>query len=278
MTVGIRAHDLNQSTPDTLAREVSRLGLNSVQLALNRSFAIENKPGALNPGLAYNIGTAFKKHEIQISILGCYGNIIHPDKTQRKTLLDTFKEHIRFARDLGCGMVGTETGNVNPQIIYDEANFTEQPFLEVISSVEELVSEAEKFGVIVGIEPGVNHPIYSPRTMKRLLESIASNNLQVIFDPVNLLTAENHHDQHAIFQEALDLWGDRISAMHIKDYHIIDGKLQPAPVGKGLMDYEYIFRDINKRKPMLNMILDEISIDHIDYGKKYIQGLAVNLW
>ncbi|WP_415783364.1 hypothetical protein [Lederbergia lenta] len=39
----------------------------------------------------------------------------------------------------------------------------------------------------------MNHPIYTPKLMKRLLELVGSNNLQVIFAPVNLLTGETYN-------------------------------------------------------------------------------------
>ena len=74
--------------------------------------------------------------------------MIHPDHTERRKGIERFKEHLRFARDFGCSIVGTETGNVQAEIVYTEENFKEQPFLEVVESVKELVEEAERFGVI----------------------------------------------------------------------------------------------------------------------------------
>lgn len=71
--------------------------------------------------------------------------------------------------------------------------------------MSELVVEAEKFGVIVAIEGGINHPVYSPQVLKRLLDSIDSPNLQVIFDPANFLNPTNYQRQEEVFQEAMDL-------------------------------------------------------------------------
>ncbi len=55
--------------------------------------------------------------------------MIHPDCHVRRKELERFKEHIRFARDFGCSIVGTETGNVNPDIVYTEENFKETTIL-----------------------------------------------------------------------------------------------------------------------------------------------------
>lgn len=269
MNIGIRAHDLPKQPMEGLIKDIARRGLGSVQLALNKSFDLDIKPGTLNPGMSYLIGSAFRRHDIQIAVLGCYANIIHPDPEERHSALSRFKEHIRFSRDFGCGIVGTETGNVNPDIIYTEENFHEKPFQDVLSSVRELVEEAEKFGVIVGIEPGVNHPIYSPETMKRLLDEVQSNNLQVIFDPVNLMTAENHERQNEILSEAFSLWGDRIAVIHAKDFTISEGRLVPAPVGKGLMDYEFIIQQLS---PHINIILDETSPENIEDAIHFLKS------
>ncbi len=264
MNIGIRAHDLEKQPLDDLVADVARRGLGSVQLAPSKSFDVPGQPGCLTPGLAYRIGSAFRHHDVQIAVLGCYVNIIHPDPGERRNALARFEEHLRHARDFGCSIVGTETGNVNADIVYTEDNFHEAPFQEVVDSVRELVVEAEKFGVIVGIEPGVNHPIYSPGTVTRLLDSVDSHNLQIIFDPVNFLTIDNYERQRDIFREAFASWGDRIAVMHAKDFRVADGNLRPAPVGQGLLDYALLFEWLGPRKPHLNVILDEVDLADLE--------------
>jgi hypothetical protein len=51
-----------------------------------------------------------------------------------------------------------------------------------------------------------------------MLDTVASNNLQVVFDPVNLLSLENHHEQERVIGESFDLFGDRIAIIHAKDF------------------------------------------------------------
>ena len=209
------------------------------------------------------LGMNLRRKDLQIAVLGCYIHMIHPDLEQRQQELDRFKEHIRFARDFGCSIVGTETGNVSATMGYKTDNFEEQPFLDVVESVRELVKEAEKFGVIVGIEGGINHPIHSPQTMKRLLDSIDSQNLQVIFDPANYLDPDNYDRQEEVFQEAMDLFGDRMVAMHAKDFIIEDDWIKMVPVGTGLLNYDAVFKLLKPRKPFLNVLLRKTRETHI---------------
>lgn len=273
MNVGIRAHDLPKQPLNSLVTDLSQRGLNSVQLALNKSFDFDTSLGCLNPGMAHHIGHAFRRHDIQIAVLGCYVNIIHPDSSERRHALARFKEHLRFARDFSCSIVGTETGNVHADIVYTEENFREEPFREVVHSVQELVEEAERFGVIVGIEPGVNHPLHSPEKVGRMLDMVNSNNLQIIFDPVNFLTIDNYMQQREIFQKAIDSWGDRVAVIHAKDFVVEEGVIYPAPLGKGLLDYAFLFERLGPRKPYINVIMDEIEADDIESGIAFLNAL-----
>lgn len=278
MNLGIRGHDIEKNGLEELVEEIEKKGLTSVQLALSKSLDYVNTDlGSLSPGLAHYVGSTFQKHGIQIAVLGCYINMIHPDKVERRKGLERFKEHIRYARDFGCSIVGTETGNVNAEIFYTTENFKEEPFQEVVESVRELVEEAEKFGVIVGIEAGVNHPIYSSKVMRRLLDCVNSNNLQVIFDPVNLLTIDNYKKQDEVFEEAFNLFGDRMVILHAKDFSVENQMLKPAAVGKGLLNYDLVMKLIKEKKPFINILMEDTQEPFIDESivflrEKYNQG------
>ncbi|WP_447928237.1 sugar phosphate isomerase/epimerase family protein [Vreelandella sp. EE27] len=274
MNIGIRAHDLPKQTLNSLVDNLSARRLNTVQLALGKSFDLIPEVGFITPGLASHIHKAFSERGLRISVLGCYVNIIHPDQQEREQALALFKEHLKYARDFGCSIVGTETGNVNAEIMYTEDNFTEAAFSEMVKSVRELVVEAEKFGVIVGIEPGVNHPLHSVDKVRRLVDAIPSNNLQIIFDPVNLLTSDNYHDQQEILSSAISEWGDKVAVIHAKDFIIDNGRLVFVPLGKGWLDYQLVFDQLITKKPYIDIIMDEIQADDIEASFAFIQSLS----
>ncbi|MGG3561597.1 sugar phosphate isomerase/epimerase family protein [Neobacillus rhizosphaerae] len=275
--IGIRAHDIEKPSIEEVADTVSNKGLTSVQLALKKSLKdINSDLGSLSPGFAHTIGSVFKKRELQIAVLGCYINMIHPDLAQRRSELDRFKEHLRFVRDFGCSIVGTETGNVQAEMKYTEENFKEQPFLEVVESVKELVEEAEKFGVIVGIEGGINHPIHTPARMKRLLDLVPSNNLQVIYDPANFISMENYQDQVAVIEEAFELFGDRMVILHAKDFVIEDNQVKMVPVGHGLLNYDFLFQQLKKKKPYITILMESTTEPYIDGSMAYLKDKYEN--
>ena len=176
--------------------------------------------------------------------------------SRRRPQLERFKEYVRFARDFGCSIVGTETGSVKSDFSWHPDNHGEAAFQTVLASVRELVREAEKFGVFVGIEGVERYVISSPRRLRRLVDEVDSPNLQVIFDPVNLLCAKNHQGQDEVTEEALTLLGDRICIVHAKDFTMAGDRFQELPAGRGELHYPRVMRWIKEHKPWVNVLLE----------------------
>jgi L-ribulose-5-phosphate 3-epimerase len=263
--IGIRAHDFGKLPAALLASRIAAQGLSCVQLALNKAIAGLNLVpgrGDLTPGLAWTIGRAFAQHNIQIAVLGCYINLSPPDASARAPLVAFFKEHLRHARDFGCGIVATESGSLNPDWSFHPANAGEEAFALLVPRVAELVEEAQRCGVIVGIEGAASHVLNSPQRIRRLLDAIRSQNLQVVFDPVNLLSPENYHDQDRILQESFDLFGDRIAILHAKDFTTDGPTLTQLPAGangQGQLHYPLLLSWLQQHKPGINILLEESS-------------------
>ena len=134
-----------------------------------------------------------------------------------------------------------------------------------------MVIEAEKYDVTVGIE-GVHYfVINSPEMMKRLIDDVASENIKVIFDPCNLLNEENYLKQDEIINSMFDLLGDKIVAVHVKDFtvengHFVDGI---AP-GKGMLNYELILKRLSPDVPIIGEGFDEFDTVR---AYEYFEGL-----
>lgn len=272
MNFGVRAHDFGKLPIEELSAKISQKGFKSIQLALAKALAgIEVGNGTLSPGMAKYIRNELAQNSIDISVLGCYVNIGHPDDNERALLLSRFKEHIRYAKDFGCSIVGTETGSINADYSFNPKNHGEKAFQRALDSISILVNEAEKFGVFVCIEGVSSHIINTPKRIKRVLDSINSNNLQVIFDPVNLLNPENYLSQREIIDEAFSLFGDRIIVIHAKDFIVENGKMKNVPIGDGLLDYEYLFSILKRRKPYISILLEDQRVENMDNSLLYLE-------
>ncbi|MBN1647884.1 MAG: sugar phosphate isomerase/epimerase, partial [Spirochaetales bacterium] len=256
-----------------LAKRIAARGMASVQLNVGAAIAgVEGQPGYLSPGLADHVRRAFEQAGVRIAVLSCYINPIHPDPAVRTANLARFKEHVRFARDFGCGMVALESGSLNADYSPHPDNHTDRAFLQTVQSLTELTGEAEKFGVIVGIEGVTSHVLGTPELMNKALQAIGSSNLQVVLDPVNLINDENYRDQRSIMEKALDLYGDRIIVIHAKDFLVDSGTVKPVLCGRGEMDYRFLLGVLRERKPWIDILLEGAPEESVEECAIYLNG------
>ncbi|MDG5787865.1 sugar phosphate isomerase/epimerase [Evansella sp. AB-P1] len=252
MSVGILAHLFGKLPYKQLAYEIGSEGFKHVQLAMWK--AIEdydfNKGGLLNPGLAKDIKEEFAKNGVSISVLACYLHFYDRDEQKRRENIERFKELIRYAPHLGAPIVAMEVGKPKGEV--DDSDW-----VTLRESIEELVEEAEKWGVIVGIEPANDHLIESAAQLKQMMEEVPSSNIGVVIDPGNLLKTHNFKEQDQVIEEAFELLGDRIVAAHAKDRIILDdNELHTVRAGQGEMNYELYMKLLNQYKPQVNIIME----------------------
>lgn len=272
LQLGIRAHDFGQIPLSELTGKLTHYGFTHIQFAVKKSFP-DSVPSfsALSPGTAAYFGSAFQRANVRIAVLGCYVNITASDLSERAQAIRDFNTHLRLARDFGASLVGTETGSVGQG--YTEANFTEEAFERVVESVRTMVSEAERFGVTVGIEAGLNHPLYTAPLTRRLLDLVPSDNLQIILDCANLMSPDNYKDQDEVITEALELLGNRIACIHLKDFSVVDDQIRIVPVGQGQLNFESILRYMKYKRPHIQGILESTAEPYIAEGIAYLQRI-----
>ncbi|MDR1747450.1 MAG: sugar phosphate isomerase/epimerase [Spirochaetaceae bacterium] len=263
LQIGLRAHDYGKKSAEELADTLSTFAPVSIQLALAKAFPDPpSVPGGLTPGYARRIKTIFEQRGIAIAVLGCYINPVHPDPDQRDRMLRRFEEHLRFARDFGCPMVGTETGSCNPDCSWHPDTEKPETFELLCASIERLLNTAEKCGSIVAVEAVAGqHTISSVELMAKLLNRFRSPALKVIYDPVNLIPAEGLSEpQDTFFERAFEAFGEHIAAIHAKDFRMEGGKKTGAlPAGTGELDYPALLKLLMQKKPGIDILLENSS-------------------
>lgn len=272
--LGVRAHDFGKLPPDQLAATVAAKGFTCVQLALAKALAgLNTETGNFTPGLARHVRQSFERHDVNIAVLGCYINPIDPDKDLRTQQMRRFKEHLRFARDFGCSVVATETGSRNADWSLHPDNASDATLAELIDQIGELVDVAEHFGVFVCIEGVSRHVVSTPQRMKEVLDTINSPNLQVLFDPVNLLSVENHREQKKVIDDSFALFGDRIAVIHAKDFSVGQNDLKPALIGEGELQFDLLFQHL-KQKSWIDVLLEETTPQTVEVSIRNLRRFA----
>lgn len=274
MQLGIRLHDIKKAPLEERLQIAREQGFKCGHLALSKVISeYSTADAALTPGYACYLKRIFAESQLDVAVLGCYLNLANPNEESLKKIQKRYLTHIRFASLLGAGVVGTETGAVNEAYKYEERNHSDEALQIFIKNVKPVVEYAEKMGVIFAIEPVFKHIVCNPKRARQVLNEIASPNLQIIFDPVNLLDISNYQDREQIIHEAVDLLGQDIAMVHIKDFRIEDGKMVSVAAGTGEMDYSEIIRFIKKEKPYVHVTLENTVPENAVEARKYIQGL-----
>ena len=274
MRLGIRAHDTKYAPLEELIPNIHNLGFKCMHIALSKSIK-EFKPDicTITPGLAMYMKELCIENKVDIAVLGCYLNLCNPDPEQHKQIVEKYKAHIRFASVLGCGVVGTETGAVNVEYKYEPANHTEEALNLFIENLKPIVKYAEQFGVIIAIEPVWKHIVCTIERARKVLDAIDSPNLQIIFDPVNVLYTGNIDRQDEIIEQAFDLLRDEIAVVHCKDYVVEGDELKSIAAGTGGLNYPLLLKKIKQYKPYVHCTLENTVPENAIATRDFMENL-----
>lgn len=262
LQLGLRLHDAEKLPMEELLPVIRKKGYTCAHLALSKAMKdYPCGPEALTPGYAHYLRRLFEKNEMDIAVLGNYLNLAHPDEAVIRASLEKYYSHIRFASLLGCGMVGTETGAPNAEYRYCPECRSEEALALFIRNLKPVVRCAEQFGVILAIEPVARHIVYNAKRARIVLDEVGSHNLQILFDPVNLLDLENMDHRDEVFAEAIELLGPDIAMVHFKDFvRVQEGYgLKAVGAGTGEMDFTPIMRYIKREKPFIYGTLENTT-------------------
>ena len=284
MQLGIRLHDVNAAEPEarqTLearSKTAREEGFSCVHLALSK--CIRNTSfdeSALTEGLAAHVRRVFRENDLDVAVLGCYLNLAHPDAEKLRDFQSRYFGHLRVAALAGVGVVGTETGAPNAAYKLDANTHTDEALYTFLRNLEPVVDCAEHWGVSLAIEPVWNHIVYDADRALQVLRSIASPNLRIIFDPVNLLCMENADRREAVIADAMDKLCNDIAMVHLKDFVRRDGKLVSVAAGTGEMDYTEILRFLKARKPYIQATLENTCNDNAVTSRKFIENIYASV-
>ncbi len=274
MRMFIRAHDLGAKGEENIIKKLDEFGLDGVQLVTYKCLdGITYTPGSMTKSRAEQFRKAFEKAGKTVPLIGAYFNPVHPDENKIKNGIAVFKDHLSLAKELGCGIVGSETGSYNgDKWTYDPQNRTEEALKRVVNTFSELCDYAESCGVNVGMEGAFGHVCWNVKTLDRAVRSIGRKNIRFIFDLYNYLDGSNVDKMYDILDEGLQTFGDRICVFHIKDCIICDdGSLKQCGVGKGIFDYSRIISEIGKVCPDANLVFEGTTGDDIAPAVSHIR-------
>lgn len=272
--LGARLHDYGRGTPDELFGRVSADGFAAVQLAYKKCIPGVKSYDDITPQLVANTVAAGRRHNVWVAVLGTYVELAIDDEERRLSNAADFKSQLAVCKMLGAGCIGTETTNMALQ---PAGTTRERAQYLLCKSLEMILPEAERLGVNVAIEPVSYHSMNTPEATRRILDTMASPALKVIFDAGNLLTADAVQNQAQLWDRVGSLLGDRITAVHFKgEVFGPDGAHQSASLEDSVIDFSSAFRMLRTLPQTLPVLREEAvparAASDIAFMRQYFEG------
>lgn len=280
MKIFVRAHDLGKSDEKTLAKKVHEIGFDGIQLAINKAIEGETaKYHEISEERIKEIAKAFKDEDLGVCLLGAYFNPVHSNKDLVKANILKFKEHLLFAHLFDTLYVGSETGSYNDdKWTYNPLNRTEEAYQIVKGIFKDLADYAKEVNSNLSIEGADGHCMYCPKQLKRLVDEIDNGHVFVTVDVYNFLNEENYSPEYQrhIIDECIELFGNKIKNIHLKDFTMDEKPLLKVGLGEGLMDLKYIVKKIQCEIPDANLIFEGVPANKMESSLKYIKEILNN--
>lgn len=296
MQVGIFSGYFPYSLEET-AKKIRALDFNTVQLDMHFK-DIDLSAGQITKDKCVKIRETFRDHNLPISCISGYTNIIHPDKAERERRVGYLKEIIRHAQYLGTPYVISETGTYNTESdwVHHPKNKTEEGFEECRKVIADLSQFAYDHGAVFLLETYVNNVVGSVEETVKMFAQVDHPGLGLLMDPTNYFETHNIDRMDEILNQVLDTLSDKIKIGHAKDVkrsgddktekhadigdadalesHTFRGVGEielPAP-GLGSLNYDLYLKRLAQKHPNIPMIIEHLDEADVPRAKKFLDG------
>lgn len=270
MKIGVRAHDYGKRKIEEMAALLRDEGYGAAQLVLPKAFMEISRYEDVKSGVVEKVRRAFEKNDVEIPVLGCYMDLGNPDAQVRKLAVRTLEQCLVWGKELGAGVVGTETAY--PRLT-EEQKRVWKPFM--LDSIKRVMETACRVDMRLALEPVYWHPLTDLETTLEVIRMVGDEkHLRLIFDASNLLEFPEDTDQDRLWTRWLERIGRYVDVMHIKDFSLDRrGKYQPEPLGKGVMRYGAVSRWLEGQKREISLIREEMNLLFVKEDLAFMRNL-----
>lgn len=281
-------------TLEETAQRIRSLGFNTVQL--DASFKdIDMSAGQITSQKCKRIRDAFRSHNLPVSCISGYTNLVHPEPSKRKANLDRLKELIRFAHELGSPYVISESGTFDQDSdwVHHPRNKTEEGYQDCLNVIHDLVNYSREHGVTFLVETYVNNVIGSIEETLRLFADITDPHLGLLMDPTNYFEQHNIGQMDITLNQIFNALSSKIKISHAKDVKLADaaqgvqmanidaseahalrgvGMIDlPAP-GLGTLNYDLYLQRLSRNYPNIPIIIEHLEESDVPRAKQFLDG------
>jgi sugar phosphate isomerase/epimerase len=279
------------------AKKIRALDFNTVQLDMHFK-DVDVSAGQITQDKCTTIRNTFRDHNLPISCISGYTNIIHPDKDERARRVGYLKEIIAHAQYLGTPYVISETGTYNTESdwVHHPKNKTEEGFEECRKVVADLAQFAYDHGAVFLLETYVNNVVGSVEETVKMFAQVDHPGLGLLMDPTNYFETHNIDKMDQILHQVFDTLQDKIKIGHAKDVkrsgddksekhadigdadalesHTFRGVGEielPAP-GLGSLNYDLYLKLLSRKHPNIPVIIEHLEESDVPRAKTFLDG------
>lgn len=270
MKIGVRAHDYGKRKIEEMAALLHDEGYGAAQIVLPKAFMEIDRYEDVTPEILERVRRAFEKNGLEIPVLGCYMDLGNPDGKVREYAVKTLKQCLAWGKELGAGVVGTETAY--PHLKEEEKKLW-KPYM--MDSIQRVMETAQRLDMRLALEPVYWHPLADLESTMEVIRMVGDEeHLRMIFDASNLLEFPESTDQDELWTCWLEKIGDYVDVLHIKDFSLDKRRrYQPEPLGKGVMRYEAVSRWLRKQRRKISLIREEMSLLFVEEDLAFMRNL-----
>ncbi len=281
-------------TLDETIKRIKETDFNCVQLDVSfKDLDATKEP--LTKEKANLIRDKFRDANLPIIAVSAYTNFIHPDPVKRQENIDYLKMMIKYARDLGCPYVASETGTYNEESdwVWDERNASPKVFDEAIAIIKDLAGYAYDNGATFIVENYVNNVVGSVEQVKRMFDEVGTKGLGLICDPTNYFDEAHYADIDGTLNDIFDNLAPYMKIAHAKDiskavdtsekHADIDadashsfrgsGAIELPAAGLGNLNYELYVKRLAECHPNIPLIIEHLDEGDIERAKGFVDGV-----
>ena len=278
--IGMYSPEIKRFTLERLFDAIKIYGFSEVQFNFS-STGGEDMPNTINEELADYIYSVASHRGIKISAVNGTFNMTHPEKTIRLDGIKRFEQIAKVCGCLHCKLISLCTGTRNTQSMWrwHPDNETSEAWNDLTETTQALLEIADKYKVYLGVETEASNVINTPEKARKLLDSMGSPWLKIIFDPANLFHAGEAYPENSarILEHAFDLLAQDIIIAHAKD--IKSGpEIEFTSAGRGIVAFERLFELLITNKYQGGVIIHGVHDElEFNYSVAFMKELMNNI-
>lgn len=146
---------------------------------------------------------------------------------------------------------------------------------DVTDSILRIVEQAAQIGGCFALEPVYTHTLGTLEALQKLKETVADpQHFHIIFDPVNVLTADTAAHQAEFWPGWCEVIGKDLACIHMKDALFVPNAPRiPTPLGEGQMDYTILRDWLHREHPDAALLRDEVILSAAQRDLNFIRAM-----